>query len=536
MSQQEIPRPIDSSRDSHSLEAANGSSNGHGADSGDRTAREVVGELLGDMWTRFARPYKAETYAEDDPHDLWQQTESVGDQRAGQPAPAEAVALPTSRDGDNGWRELSEKAALDTERDLAELRERVLPQLAEPHTPDVESTSEEPPINEPPVLREPVEMKPAHLENRWTQPALGGELSSKEKFRGYVSDVSERYWDLKYRVRRSGSKWSQRPFYETRERFCDFQDAARFTATEWTRQAARWREHVPEPREWFLRLRERIEESKPVAEALPERVEQRQNEWGIDIGSHTETNPAQPDRHQDALLLAPDLEAAAIVSNLSDQPGDRVATRLAHTAVHGRLRIASKKATLLEAKAGFKDALEFANNVITESRSDKYPFMATTISMIQLWRPRGMRKPELMVGNIGKARVYRLTVDDELQQVTLDHDRVYDKLSESDARDQQVRDALNPEYKAPSSATKALGSKGSEAHIRIQTVEANIGDRFLISTVHDTLTDQEIYDILMRNNAETSAQKLVAEARKRSKNPDHRRAKQEDLSAVIVDV
>lgn len=85
--------------------------------------------------------------------------------------------------------------------------------------------------------------------------------------------------------------------------------------------------------------------------------------------------------------------------------------------------------------------------------------------------------------------------------------------------------------------TPPLGSKRVEPHLI--TYDVQKGDRYLVSSdgVHDNATDKEIAKILSGGGTpEERAKKLVIKSNEISKNPTNPRAKEDDITAIVVDV
>ncbi|MEW6407674.1 MAG: PP2C family serine/threonine-protein phosphatase [Patescibacteria group bacterium] len=83
----------------------------------------------------------------------------------------------------------------------------------------------------------------------------------------------------------------------------------------------------------------------------------------------------------------------------------------------------------------------------------------------------------------------------------------------------------------------ALGIKDAEPHIVAYDVEA--GDRYLVSSdgVHDNLTDEQIIQIMIkRGRPEEIAKNLVLASKRISQDHKNPRAKEDDMTAIIVEV
>lgn len=88
--------------------------------------------------------------------------------------------------------------------------------------------------------------------------------------------------------------------------------------------------------------------------------------------------------------------------------------------------------------------------------------------------------------------------------------------------------------------SKALGSEeGRSAAPKILTLDVRNGDRYLVSSdgIHDNLDNEEIHQIMEQcKNPEKTAKQLILKSQERAKDEFHPRAKEDDKTAIVVEV
>lgn len=214
--------------------------------------------------------------------------------------------------------------------------------------------------------------------------------------------------------------------------------------------------------------------------------------------------------------------------------------------------------------------------------------LGSTVSVMRFTRDG----KKVVLGQMGDSRIYRLRggrlerispedslvevaikhgliVSDQDVQIEVDIDRVEEKMREVSGRKdmekyekQKALDELyslmiclgriRNGYRARSGIDRKkiplenfrhimygsiLGRENSQPHIVTCNVEA--GDRYLVSSdgIHDNLTDEQITQIMSRGDgSEEIAKKLVVESKRISQDPKNPRAKDDDMTAIVVEV
>ncbi len=179
--------------------------------------------------------------------------------------------------------------------------------------------------------------------------------------------------------------------------------------------------------------------------------------------------------------------------------------------------------------------------------------MATTASVVQLWNgPNGERKAVL--GNIGDSRIYYLSAEGKLEQLTLDDGSGLLTAEIKHGRDRAViyQDVLNkiddpatiadPEiqevYDRRNVITQAVGSQ-SQIYPHLAVVDLKPGEQLLLMSdgVSDLLSTAQMEYIIAHSPDRGSAVKyLVSEAQRLGSDPNYLRRKAyiDDATAILV--
>jgi PPM family protein phosphatase len=185
-----------------------------------------------------------------------------------------------------------------------------------------------------------------------------------------------------------------------------------------------------------------------------------------------------------------------------------------------------------------------------EAQHRHYKYPATTSAVAALCKQPDERGYVLGYAHVGDSRVYLLRQGASLQRLTVDDSYFIVKIgdgtiSEEDAfRIEQATDTnqLNDReleiFERRNNITQSLGHfTARRTSLTIHTAQTTVlpGDRILLCSdgIHDNLIDDEIEAILRHAARTTVARHLVQRALDRS-HEECLRAKQDDMSAVIV--
>jgi PPM family protein phosphatase len=265
----------------------------------------------------------------------------------------------------------------------------------------------------------------------------------------------------------------------------------------------------------------------------------------FESGFATEKADRHPDRNEDAVLVDDDQRIYGCFDGLSRPPHGEVAAEAARKTFDDYWTD-NEPATLKEGREKMKAAFDLANQGVHEAAGERFFGVATTASVMKIFQV-SEGKSYGVIGNIGDSRIYhmgagaglkRLTIDDITVTIVVDQkeellDHFDDAVAEGSLsdREEELRKNRHTLY-------QSLGMSDFKPSARVFCVPFMPGDQVLIATdgVHDNLTRAEIETVLQgAGTAETKAAELVRQAKERSRT-DHFRAKDDDISAVVIEM
>ncbi len=282
----------------------------------------------------------------------------------------------------------------------------------------------------------------------------------------------------------------------------------------------------------------------------------------------TIAHEGHPERNEDTLLVdrhrglagvfdgVGGSSAGAVASQLGARIMRRVWRRILSQAANGsdllvlnnELDVQSLLQQLFEqAQAAISDEGE---RRAKEAAQENYSYPSTTAVVAALCKQADEKSYVLGYAHVGDSRAYLLRQGEPLQRLTVDDGYFLlkvqdDTISEEAASriDQatdtdQLSDKELAIFERRNGITQSMGHfTMKKTSLTIHTAQTTIlpGDRILLCSdgIHDNLTDAEIESILRRGARTTVARHLVQRALDRSRE-DCLRAKQDDMSAVII--
>lgn len=253
-------------------------------------------------------------------------------------------------------------------------------------------------------------------------------------------------------------------------------------------------------------------------------------ELSVKISGKSEASLKHPDRNEDAISFDEKAGFAMVLDGIGGIAGGQEASNLARDIIRDNLY--GKESDLEAAKQHLKNVvLEASKMVKAESSAG-----GTTVVVVKVINAdSGMTA---LIASVGDSRAY-IFREGKLRLITEDDSVIPLKLREQfDATDGSDLD-LKYDYaifRQRNLITQSLGS-GNEDELDVHLYTENLqkGDRIILTSdgVHDNLTTGEIREIA--GTQEDISGKLLEKAKERSKT-DHFRAKQDDISAVVMEV
>ncbi len=276
---------------------------------------------------------------------------------------------------------------------------------------------------------------------------------------------------------------------------------------------------------------------------------------GLSVGHASVASEAHRTRNEDAWFALPDRGFFGVFDGMGAHAAADVAARMAAEEAQEALAPLAPEVEADAVADTIRDALFAADEGIRiEAQSRGDPRGMGTTALISVLRPRRAPRSagtwQVIVGWVGDSRALLLADQARtLETLTID-DGVVRQHARSLAQARKVQAALG-------SATDALALSLRERdfflerHVVLQAVGTSLrhvhvtervlgeGDTLLLVTdgVHDNLTDREMATLVLHaSSAQAAADRLVAAARDRSTDPEHFRAKPDDMTALVVRV
>jgi PPM family protein phosphatase len=278
-----------------------------------------------------------------------------------------------------------------------------------------------------------------------------------------------------------------------------------------------------------------------------------------------------PERNEDTIMIDRKSGLVAVFDGVGGANAGEVASRLGARVVRRtwkrivqQLRESSSDLLMfsdsLDVQALLLQMIEEAQNAISDEGDrmvevasvqegkDTYP--ETTVAIVAFCQHPARESYIMGYAHAGDSRIYLLRADEPLKRLTLDDGyfmlKIQDEtLSEEDALriDQathvdQLSEMEREIFNKRNGITQCLGHFTSQnASLMVHTAQIEIfpGDRILLCSdgIHDNLTDAEI-EALIRLRARTTVAHHLVEGALRRSEEECLRAKQDDMSAVVI--
>lgn len=272
----------------------------------------------------------------------------------------------------------------------------------------------------------------------------------------------------------------------------------------------------------------------------------------IDVHVKSTASEDHPETNEDAMFFRKDRQMFGVLDGMGGMAAGEVASAVARDYLAQALQNAPEGHSLPEVQELLTNILKDASEQVLEhsKKNKEWSGMGTTASIVKIFEDsQGGRKA--VIGNVGDSRVYILRADGKLEQVTIDDGIIREQMKKGIINEQEARRLqgrfnncddpvkLTPQERSlfdnRNVISQALGHRGVEP--RIFTVDVRDGDKVITTSdgIHDNLTDQEIQEIIAAaENGNEAAQNLVNASLERSRDRDHLRHKQDDMSAIVV--
>lgn len=277
----------------------------------------------------------------------------------------------------------------------------------------------------------------------------------------------------------------------------------------------------------------------------PPSGESHEEQTTILISGTTLVHEGHPDRNEDDYVSSPEHLMLGVFDGLGGHAGSEEAARTAARVVLDEARQFPIIASRQLAEELLRDALLSANAAVVELDRGR---IGTTAAIARVFYAEDDRA-FVSVASVADSRIY-LYRDGELSFLSYDKGREFNEASNKTIDRQRnlasvavradvsaLSDSSQVAFRRRNLVTSYLGQSGEMPIIVTHSVPLKPKDIILTVTdgIHDNLTDSEIAEILSTASSPDEAVSfLTSMARVRSRDPDHIRAKPDDMTAVAL--
>ena len=260
---------------------------------------------------------------------------------------------------------------------------------------------------------------------------------------------------------------------------------------------------------------------------------------GLSIASES-----HPERNEDAFFLDETSRALGVFDGVGGAQGSELASKLASEAVAKYLKSTQSVLPKQLSHLAMYGALYAGHEAIINGADGRD--IATTAAVAKVFETEE-GEPYVVVASVGDSRAFQFR-DRRLTHLTLDQAYYLPGRDEKDIKDMQMTLAQATDlseltreeqlaFRFRNVISSYLGGSNNQPVITVNDFKVQKGDRLVITTdgIHDNLTNSEIEDILQQmGSSDIAVKALVKAASLRSKDPDHIRAKPDDMTAVAL--
>ncbi len=262
-----------------------------------------------------------------------------------------------------------------------------------------------------------------------------------------------------------------------------------------------------------------------------------------------------PEKNEDETFADHRHLTCGILDGVGGHSAGEVASKIACDYILSHLNEIPNSTDIDTVKQALLNIVLDANKFVYDTSKTKkeYAGMGTTATILKI-HTDAQGKNYALVANIGDSRVYKISPNGTLRQITTDDDILGNYITDKETRiktaeklanakninDLEQNPQLKDLFDKRKFITKALGVR-AEIQLDIDIIPFEKGARFLLTSdgIHDNLTTDEIQEVI--TESETSAEiilNLKDKTIERSEKPtwEEMRAKRDDMSAMIVDI
>lgn len=293
------------------------------------------------------------------------------------------------------------------------------------------------------------------------------------------------------------------------------------------------------------------QEAKEKAAAERLAKENEKKKLGLDVGEKSIVSEDHPGRNEDTTLLLKEKGVFGLFDGLSGNSQGDTASKLTKDSLEKYINEYKGELTEGGVKDAITKAFAEANKAVLDKAKEKKDIYNASAAIGYVIEEKDGRK-KAVIASVGNSRVYVLTKDGNLKQITLDNNIRNKYKDEDEARLIQRKlnnigtqlefNTLQKDerelFEGRNSITQAIGSK-EEVSPNIYTQDLQEGDKliFLTDGISGNLTVKEIGKIISESkNSQEATDRLTEAASKRSKEDNHIRHIKDDMSALVVGI
>jgi len=251
-----------------------------------------------------------------------------------------------------------------------------------------------------------------------------------------------------------------------------------------------------------------------------------------------------PERNEDAYFVNEEALALGVFDGVGGAPGSEAASQVASSSVEDYLRGVPMQMSRPLAQLAIREALTKAHSDIIKASGGSG--IATTATIAKIFTTES-GSPYVVIGSVGDSRASLLR-QGEISHITQDQAympsqdpdearRLQETLAQATSLS-RLSEAERVAFYNRNIITSYLGGEKPPV-ITLTDLEMHSGDRLLITSdgIHDNLTTSEIEKALSdyerSSDTKFAVEDLVKAAVERSRDPEHIRAKPDDMTAVM---
>jgi protein phosphatase len=164
-------------------------------------------------------------------------------------------------------------------------------------------------------------------------------------------------------------------------------------------------------------------------------MQEKHEKIQVEYAAETIASERRPNQNQDTILTNKEYRVFGVFDGVGGGPAGDFASRTARDFILDHLKEISDKADIDMAKQTLLEIVVKTDEAVYEASktNDEYENMSTTAAIVKI-HTDAEGKNNALVANVGDSRVYKISKDGTLQQITLDDNIVGNHISDINER------------------------------------------------------------------------------------------------------